>query len=146
MEMLRKSGSTTKMLNDAYNFYQKGYNVIILGYNQRQIDYFKEMLPPETTEKITISYNNNTGEYSEHTIISNKITFKTFSLNDVDFAHGMGHCVILVDHYVMEQFMSCTQSGYSLFTPIEYSVFIQRQQQIKHDREQLNKIREILKA
>jgi hypothetical protein len=141
MEMLRKSGRTTKMLNDAYNFYQKGYNVIILGYNQRQIDYFKEMLPPEMMNKIKISYDTTSGVYTD---ISNKITFKTFNLDT--FVHDMGNCVILVDHYVMEQFMSCTQSGYSLFTPIEYSVFIQRQQQIKHDREQLNKIREIMKA
>ena len=139
--MLRKSGRTTKMLNDAYNFYQKGYNVIILGYNQRQIDYFKEMLPPEMMNKIKISYDTTSGVYTD---ISNKITFKTFNLDT--FVHDMGNCVILVDHYVMEQFMSCTQSGYSLFTPIEYSVFIQRQQQIKHDREQLNKIREIMKA
>ena len=142
--MLRRTGRTTKMLNDAYNFYQKGYNVIILGYNQRQIDYFKEMLPPKMTEKITISYNINTREYSEHTIIRKGITFKTFNLDT--FVRGMENYVILVDHLAMEQFVGCTQSGYSLFTPIEYSVFIQRQQQIKHDREQLNKIREIMKG
>lgn len=126
-ELCRRTGRTTKMLEDAYGFYEKGYRVFVLTHTHNYINQMRRLLPKQIMD-------------------SNSITFKVFDPMNDDFIRGLDDCVILVDHLAMECLLRCSQSGYSLFTPIEYSCFISNQRQLKYDHEKMNEIRKILKG
>lgn len=109
-ELLRGTGRTTRMMRDAVRYSQNGYKVFVVVHSHDFIYHLKKVV--ESTENIT---------------------FCVWNLDNypVDSIRGFNDSIMLVDHYVLERFLNCTQSGHSIFFTQEFINFINKQREIK---------------